>query len=132
MKALVTDPSAVVELDLYKCKPSDLSISVPFDLKCRRDDFIHALVAWFDISFTACHKDISFSTGPHSKYTHWKQTVFYLKEVLTVQEGEEVQCSLHNRPNSKNRRDLDIKIEYRLATQDPKRFTEGECTYKMC
>src|ERR1041384_2228428 len=45
---------------------------------------------WFDIEFTACHKPIRFSTGPHTKYTHWKQTVFYLQDVLTVEEGEEI------------------------------------------
>ncbi|KAJ9133968.1 HNRNP arginine N-methyltransferase [Pleurostoma richardsiae] len=131
-KAVVTDPTPVLTLDLYKCTTDDLAFSIPFELTCRRDDFVHALVAWFDIEFTACHKPIKFSTGPHTKYTHWKQTVFYLKDVLTVQQGEEIQCSLHNRPNDKNRRDLDIKVEYRLETQDPTRAAEGSCTYKMC
>lgn len=36
------------------------------------------------------HKPLSFSTGPFSKYTHWKQTVFYLQEDLTICAGEEV------------------------------------------
>ena len=132
MKAVVTDPTSVLTLDLYKCTTADLAFSIPFELSSRRDDFVHALVAWFDIDFTACHKPIRFSTGPHTKYTHWKQTVFYFKDVLTVQQGEEIQCSLHVRPNEKNRRDLDIKIEYRLETQDPTRFAEGSCLYKMC
>jgi len=132
MKAVVTDPTPVITLDLYKCKPEDLSFSIPFELRCRRNDFIHAFVAWFDIDFTACHKPIRFSTGPHAKYTHWKQTVFYLHDVLTVQQGEEVQCSLHNRPNTRNRRDLDIKIEYRLEAPEASRFAEGVSTYKMC
>jgi len=132
VKAVVTDPTSVLVLDLYKCKTSDLAFSIPFELTCRRDDFIHALVAWFDIDFTACHKPIRFSTGPHTKYTHWKQTVFYLRDVLTVQQGEEVQCSLHVRPNEKNRRDLDIKIEYRLETQDATRFVENSAVFKMC
>lgn len=132
LKAVVTDPTPVLTLDLYKCKPEDLAFSVPFGLHCKRDDFIHALVAWFDIEFSACHKPIRFSTGPHTKYTHWKQTVFYLKDTLAVQQGEEVACSLHNRPNDKNRRDLDIKIEYRLETTDPTRSGQGECSYKMC
>jgi protein arginine N-methyltransferase 1 len=132
MKAVVTDPTAVLSLDLYKVQPADLAFSCPFDLTARRDDFIHALVAWFDIEFSACHKPIRFSTGPHTKYTHWKQTVFYLKDVLTVQQGERIECSLHNRPNEKNRRDLDIKIQYRLDTQDPNRQAEGSCLYKMC
>lgn len=132
MKAVVTDPASVLVLDLYTCKVSDLAFRVPFNMTCRRDDFIHALVAWFDIEFTACHKPVRFSTGPHTKYTHWKQTVFYLKEVLTVQQGEGVACVLQVKPNEKNRRDLDIRIEYKLDTQDPTRAAEGSCTYTMC
>jgi hypothetical protein len=31
---------------------------------------VHALLGWFDVSFRACHKPVSFSTGPHAKYTH--------------------------------------------------------------
>ncbi|KAJ4394407.1 Nuclear SAM-dependent mono-and asymmetric methyltransferase [Gnomoniopsis smithogilvyi] len=132
MKAVVTDPAGVLTLDLYKCTVADLAYSVPFDLTARRDDFIHALVAWFDIEFTACHKTIAFSTGPHTKYTHWKQTVFYLKDMLTVQQGEKVHCSLVCGPNEKNRRDLDIKVEYKLDTEDPNRTGSGVCEYKMC
>ena len=45
---------------------------------------VHAFLGWFDISFSCCHKPINFSTGPHAKYTHWKQTVFYTPETLTV------------------------------------------------
>jgi type I protein arginine methyltransferase len=105
---------------------------VPFKLPCRRDDFVHALVAWFDIDFTACHKPVRFSTGPHTKYTHWKQTVFYFKDVLTVTQGEEIDCELDVRPNDKNRRDLDINIKYRLETTDPTRQGGGQCEYKMC
>lgn len=132
VKAAVTDPTAVLTLDLYTCTTKDLDFSVPFKLPCRRDDFVHALVAWFDIDFTACHKPIRFSTGPHTKYTHWKQTVFYFKEVLTVQQGEEVSCNLVVKPNEKNRRDLDIKITYNLETEDGTRFADGTCLYKMC
>ncbi len=132
VKAAVTDPSSVLTLDLYTCITADLAFSIPFSLKCRRDDFVHALVAWFDIDFTACHKPIRFSTGPHTKYTHWKQTVFYLQEVLTVQQDEEIACTLEVRPNEKNRRDLDIQVGYKLETQDPTRLAQGSCTYKMC
>ena len=132
IKAVVTDPTPVLVLDLYKCQTSDLAFDVSFKLTCRRDDFIHALVAWFDIDFTACHKPIRFSTGPHTKYTHWKQTVFYINGALTVLEGEEIQCSLAVRPNDKNRRDLDIKIKYKLETSDSTRVGEDVCSYKMC
>lgn len=132
VKAAVTDPSSVITLDLYTCTTADLAFSIPFKLKCRRDDFVHALVAWFDIDFTACHKPIRFSTGPHTKYTHWKQTVFYIREVLTVQQDEEIACTLVVKPNDKNRRDLDIRIDYALETQEVTRRAQGTCSYKMC
>lgn len=132
IKAVVTDPTAVLTLDLYTCTKADLAFSSPFKLDVHRDDFVHALIAWFDIDFTACHKPIRFSTGPHTKYTHWKQTVFYLKEVLTVQKGEQIVGQLDNKPNEKNPRDLDVKIQYKLETSDPLRQAEGGAEYKMC
>ena len=132
IKTVVTDPTPVLVLDLYKCTTADLAFNVPFKLAVKRDDFIHALVSWFDIDFTACHKTIRFSTGPHTKYTHWKQTVFYLKDVLTVQSGEEIQLQLDVKPNEKNRRDLDIKVGYELETDDINRTAQGQLEYKMC
>ena len=132
VKAAVTDPASVLTLDLYTCTVADLAFQVPFKLTAKRDDFIHALVSWFDIDFTACHKPIRFSTGPHTKYTHWKQTVFYFEDVLTVQEGEEITLNLDVRPNDKNRRDLDIKIAYELDTKDANRGSKGALEYRMC
>lgn len=131
MKAIVTDPTAIITLDLYTVTTSDLSFKVPYQLKARRNDFVHALIAWFDIEFSACHKPIKFSTGPHTKYTHWKQTVFYLKDVLTVEEGETIQGMLENKPSERNHRDLDIEISYRLETEALDRQAEGVGQYKM-
>lgn len=132
IKAVVTDPSSVITLDLYTCTVDDLAFRLPYELKVRRNDFIHAVIAWFDIEFSACHKPIRFSTGPHTKYTHWKQTVFYLKDVLTVEEGETITGELENKPSEKNHRDLDIKITYKLNADDMHRQSSGEAQYKMC
>ncbi|KAL8993787.1 MAG: hypothetical protein Q9188_007239 [Gyalolechia gomerana] len=127
MKACVTEPATVITIDLYTVKPPDLAFSAPFVLDCRRNDFIHALIAWFDVDFTACHKPIRFSTGPHTKYTHWKQTVFYLREVLTVEENEQVRGVLSSKQNARKKRDLDIDITYRLDTDSSIRVAEGRC-----
>lgn len=43
--------------------PGDASFTAPFKLMAERDDFVHALVAYFDVSFTKCHKLMGFSTG---------------------------------------------------------------------
>jgi len=131
MKAVVTDPAAVLTLDLYTVKTSDLAFTTPFQLKARRNDFIHALIGWFDIEFSSGHKTVKFSTGPHSKYTHWKQTVFYLDRTLVVNNGEYLSGVLENKPNERNPRDLDIRVSYRLETEDPTRTAQGQTEYKM-
>lgn len=43
--------------------PGDASFIAPFKLVAERNDYIHALVAYFDVSFTKCHKLMGFSTG---------------------------------------------------------------------
>ncbi|KAF2473212.1 arginine n-methyltransferas-like protein [Lindgomyces ingoldianus] len=131
-KAVVTDPAAVITFDLYTVQPKDLAFTLPYTITAKRSDFIHALIAWFDIEFSACHKPIRFSTGPHTKYTHWKQTVFYLQEALTVENGETITGILSNKPSEKNHRDLDIKISYKLNTDDMHRQASGEGSYRMC
>jgi len=57
--------------------------------------------------------------------------VFYLREVLTVEEGEELRGYLTNKPNNKNKRDLDIKVDYEFATGDRTRYAAGSCEYRM-
>ena len=76
----------------------------------RRNDYIHALITYFTIEFTKCHKRTGFSTAPEARYTHWKQTVFYLNDYLTVKGGEEMNGTFAMKPNDRNNRDLDFEI----------------------
>lgn len=52
-----------------------------------------------------------FSTSPDSAYTHWKQTVFYLDDYLTVKKNETCFGEFKLKPNDRNNRDLDFTIE---------------------
>jgi protein arginine N-methyltransferase 1 len=45
-------------------------------------------------------------------YTHWRQTVFYLHDQLTVQKDETIEGTLECKPNTGNHRDLDFEIAY--------------------
>ena len=54
------------------------------------------------------------NTAPHREYTHWKQTVFYIQNVLTVKAGETMEGTLTCEPNAKNPRDLDISVSYKF------------------
>uniref|UniRef100_A0A8C9H6E8 type I protein arginine methyltransferase n=1 Tax=Piliocolobus tephrosceles TaxID=591936 RepID=A0A8C9H6E8_9PRIM len=62
---IVTDTSCILELDLNTCTKDNLSFVSPFKLKMTKRDYLHALVIWFDVSFSACHTPISFTTGPY-------------------------------------------------------------------
>lgn len=39
---------------------------------------------------------------PYAHYTHWKQTVFYMDDFITVKKGEEVNGAFHLKPNQRN------------------------------
>ncbi|KAG2634645.1 probable protein arginine N-methyltransferase 1 [Panicum virgatum] len=111
---IVTNCRLLKTMDISKMTPGDASFTVPFKLTAQRNDYIHALVAYFDVSFTKCHKLMGFSTGPRSKATHWKQTVLYLEDVITICEGETLTGSMTVAPNKKNPRDIDIKLKYSI------------------
>lgn len=100
LRAVVSQPCAIRQIDIATVTKEELAFKVPFELKATRNDCeyqytadmmrhlthpdIHAFLGWFDISFSCCHKPVNFSTGPQAKYTHWKQTVFYTPDTLTV------------------------------------------------
>lgn len=110
-KQVVTNACLLKEVDLYTVKQEDLTFTSPFHLQVRRDDYIQAFVTFFNVEFTKCHKRTGFSTAPEAPYTHWKQTVFYFDEYLTVKKGEEMFGVFGMKPNSKNKRDLDFVID---------------------
>lgn len=110
-KQIVSSAYMIKEVDLYTVKKADLDFESPYHLVIKRNDFVQALVAYFTVEFTKCHKRLGFSTSPESPYTHWKQTVFYFDEYMTVKKNEEVFGTFRMKPNEKNNRDLDFTID---------------------
>jgi len=110
-KAVVSSTAPILSLDLLTCSKEDCDFESDFALRVVRDDFCHAFVAYFDCAFTQVHKPIAFSTSPFATYTHWKQTVFYLREPLTICAGEEVRGHMKVQRNRNNPRDLDITLD---------------------
>jgi protein arginine N-methyltransferase 1 len=107
---VVSDNFAVKEVDLYTVTVNDLTFESPYTLRFIRNDYVQALVTFFTIEFTKCHKRVGFSTAPDQKYTHWKQTVFYLCDSITVKKGEQMEGIFSVMPNLRNPRDLDFRI----------------------
>ena len=77
-------------------------------------DKCHALVAWFDTTFGDLQRPVVLSTSPMKKYTHWKQSVFYLNKPIDVRKGDTLYGSVAVRQDTQNFRELNIKISYHI------------------
>ena len=106
----MTDAVPILKLDILTCTTQDLSFTAPFTLQAQRNDYIHGLVTYFECAFTQVHKPIGFTTAPFAKYTHWKQTVFYLPDPITICKDETLSGEISCKPNLRNNRDLDIGV----------------------
>lgn len=126
---IVTSRGLLIELDLYKARVEDLAFTAPFQLKVQRDDYIQAFVAYFSVEFSKCHKRTGFNTSPECKYTHWKHTVFYMDKAITANQGTYVSGKFTVKPNSINKRDLDMEIE--VEYHGPYDDVANTFTYKM-
>ncbi|KAH8306460.1 hypothetical protein KR018_011856, partial [Drosophila ironensis] len=113
-KQVVSTSCMVKEVDLYTVQKADLNFASKFSLTIKRNDFVQALVTYFNIEFTKCHKRLGFSTSPDSTYTHWKQTVFYMDDHLTAKKNEEITGTFQMKPNERNNRDLDFVIDIKF------------------
>ncbi|KAJ7258773.1 arginine N-methyltransferase 3 [Mycena haematopus] len=63
-------------------------------------------------------KIMSFSTGPQSIPTHWKQTLFLLREPFIVNEGSIVTGHFHCIKSQTNSRELEVEIHYAVQTEE--------------
>ncbi|KZT28706.1 S-adenosyl-L-methionine-dependent methyltransferase [Neolentinus lepideus HHB14362 ss-1] len=74
-------------------------------------------------------KVTSFSTGPKSEPTHWKQTLFFLREPIVVEEGTVVSGTFHCRKSEGNLRELDVEIHY--TVKDAQDSEPGDVVVQM-
>ena len=49
---LMSDYCCILELDLLKCRPTDVEFSTYYSLNMQYTDNVHALVVWFDTTFS--------------------------------------------------------------------------------
>ncbi|PVU95645.1 hypothetical protein BB561_001682 [Smittium simulii] len=128
--AIVTSSCVFREIDIKTVRKEDLAFTAPFKISGLQKDYMHAFIVWFDIWFSYCHKPVYFSTGPKAEYTHWKQTVLYTRDTLTISKNDQIEGTLTCKPNNSNPRDLDITIDYKLEGKDTKH--SETCNYTLC
>ena len=85
---IMSEPCKILDLDLVRCNKGDVEFTAAYELRMKYTDRVHGIVAWFDTPFSDLQRPVMLSTSPYKKYTHWKQTVFYMEEDLDVCEGD--------------------------------------------
>lgn len=119
-RQIVTSSYLIKEIDMYTVVRQDIDFESTFHLIAKRNDFVQALITYFNVEFTKCQQRLGFSTSPESPYTHWKQTVFFLDEYLTAKKGEEI-CgrfamkTTGHRMNKELEFTIDVRFEGELA-----------------
>ncbi|GEQ70256.1 hypothetical protein JCM33374_g3932 [Metschnikowia sp. JCM 33374] len=131
-QSLITTPHKFFEFDINTVKKEDLAFHRSFSLKAIDSDLCHAYIVWWDCDFPGDEK-VTLPTGPMNNYTHWKQTVFYMDQVLDLKKGDLIEGSIASRPNSRNPRDLDIELQWGVKTSggDESRELKGKYNYIM-
>lgn len=64
---IATSMHQILAVDIRTMRKDDATFKVPFSLTAARNDYIHAFVAYFDITFGSGHKPVFFSTSPKAK-----------------------------------------------------------------
>ena len=115
--AILSTSFPVFEVDLLRIEAEEIEFVSQYEIQFTRNDFMHALMGWFEVSFTQCHVPVSFSTSPRVKETRWKQTIFYLENSQPVSVGQILRGSIAIRKNLVEPRGLDIKISFKMVNK---------------
>ncbi|XP_076279077.1 arginine methyltransferase 3 [Lasioglossum baleicum] len=113
---LITNTVEIQRFDLYTETMEYMNFSTSFELKVKKTGSLTAIVGFFDIFFDL-DNPVHFSTGPYSPPTHWKQTVFSLKEPISITEGDVLHCRVNCRRHTRDLRGLVIIIEVENMSQ---------------
>ncbi|CAK8698268.1 unnamed protein product [Clavelina lepadiformis] len=109
--AIVSDPAEVMQFSLPGVTMKELHYKSEFSLKITKSGKCSAIVGYFDIFFKhGLAYEVSFSTGPFTPPTHWKQTVFFLKNAIDVNEGDMISGYIDCRKNPKDPRSLIVDL----------------------
>lgn len=106
---IISDTIVLADLNMHTVDYTYSNFDVDFQLAIKKGGKFTAFVGYFD-TFFDLPQQVSFSTGPQSKATHWKQAVFYLKEPIDVKQGDLITGKFKCSRIKNDARSLCIKI----------------------
>ena len=111
---IMSNECCILDLDLVRMKKEDVEFSNFYSVEMLYNDYVHALVFWFDTDFGDLLNPVTLTTSPMKKYTHWKQSVLYLEKPLKVHMGDVLYGSIAVRQDRTNFRELNIKMSFHM------------------
>lgn len=125
-KQITTTASRIYSIDLRSCSREDSVFANLFSLEVTKDQAkIDGICAWFEVEFTGgLNKTVTFSTGPMTTSTHWKQTIFYIDGEYDMERGDELYGTVAVRKNKKHPRELDVKFSFNCRDREGVAFGE--------
>ena len=111
-KKVISKPAIIKEFDLMKISVKDLDFDAFFEIETTKDGVVSAIIGYFDIFFgdDSDENPVMFSTSPAAIPTHWKQTVFFLKEPISCKTGDILRGRIFCKKNKKDTRGLDVAL----------------------
>jgi len=107
--------SCIMEIDIKTCKPSDACVNAHFTTQSQQLAYVHGFFVWFDVLFAGPVRHVTLSTSPSVGYTHWRQTIFYIDEPISVEQDTPIQGTIVAQPDTDNRRFVNIDLTYRIG-----------------
>lgn len=130
-RSVNSNQAPILDINLKTVKVEELDFASSFNLHCNRDDMVSGVVSWFECFFSDCHVMERLDTSPHTKGTHWKQTLFYLDESVNVRKNQKISGHIAVRKNKKNPRELDVKLNVTTFDKSRKQHVGATKFYRM-
>ena len=125
-REVASDSCLLQNLNLSIVSLEELNFTSSFSLtfKEKSSNRMHGFVVWFDILFDGTMagvqvstqnpkvESVQFTTSPYGIPTHWKQTLFILKEGLDVKVGDEFIGTIKVEKSPENPRELITIMSY--------------------
>lgn len=109
---VITESCLIKEMSLQSCTVADVEFQSEFTLVAKSDGQLTAVVGYFDVEFHSVPHKKSFTTSPYYIPTHWKQTVFLLREPIALVAGELLRGQINCRKNRADPRSLHITLSF--------------------
>jgi len=89
------------------------NFTIPFSFTINRNDTLHGLACWFDVSFICPHSTtrVTLSTSPTAPITHWYQCRLVFQTPLNVRRGNVLMGSCLFVANDNSSFDITVKAQ---------------------